>query len=365
MTVYAESAAAAAYAGPELAPESHDPRPRRPRHWLRAAAVVALLALFGTELVLGWPSLSAALSELRAPHPAWLAAAVLAEMASMRAYASMQRRLLRSAGVKVSIVRHIALAYAAHSLSVTLPGGPAFSTRLNFRQMRRFGATPAVASWCIALSGILSAIALAVVTAAGTLTAHGTPQWQTLAALAVAALLLTIGVRRITRHPESVEPVTRAVLSLVNRLRQRPADDGTDRIRGFLDQLRSTRLKPTHALAAIAYAVLNWLLDAACLWLCFHAVGGGGAISATQVLLAFCAGMAAGTITIVPGGLGIIDSALILGLVTGGVATATAIAAVVLYRVVSFGFIISLGWIWLLAMKRMERSCPAPAVTDR
>ena len=349
MTVYADEAAATAYDGLE----GDDPRPRRSRRWLRAAAVLALIALFGAELVMGWPSLSAALSQLRAPNPAWLAAAVLAEMASMRSYASMQRRLLRSAGVRVSIVRHIALAYAAHSLSVTLPGGPAFSTRLNYQQMRRFGATPAVASWCIALSGILSAIALAAVTAGGTLTAHGSPQWQTLAALAVAALLLTIGVRRIARHPEVVEPVTRAVLAFVNRLRHRPADAGTDRIRGFLDQLRSTRLKPTHALAAIAYAVLNWLLDAACLWMCFHAVG-GGAISATQILLAFCAGMAAGTITIVPGGLGIIDSALILGLVTGGVATATAIAVVVLYRVISFGFIISVGWIWLLALKRLS-----------
>ena len=48
-----------------------------------------------------------------------------------------------------------------------VPGGPAFSTRLNYRQMRRFGATPAIASWCIALSGILSAIALAVVTSVG------------------------------------------------------------------------------------------------------------------------------------------------------------------------------------------------------
>jgi uncharacterized protein (TIRG00374 family) len=97
--------------------------------------------------------------------------------------------------------------------------------------------------------------------------------------------------------------------------------------------------------------VLNWLLDAVGLWMCFQAVS-DTPINATQVLLAFCAGMAAATLTIVPAGLGIIDSALIFGLVTGGAPTATAIAAVVLYRIISFGFIIGSGWITWLVMRR-------------
>ena len=49
------------------------------------------------------------------------------------------------AGTKVSIRKHVATAYAAHSLSATLPGGPVFSTTFNFQQMRRFGASAAVA----------------------------------------------------------------------------------------------------------------------------------------------------------------------------------------------------------------------------
>ncbi|MEV6348251.1 lysylphosphatidylglycerol synthase domain-containing protein [Actinoplanes sp. NPDC051851] len=88
-------------------------------------------------------------------------------------------------------------------------------------------------------------------------------------------------------------------------------------------------------------------------------------INSTQVLLAFCAGMAAGTITIVPGGLGIIDSALILGLVTGGVDTPTAIAAVVLYRIISFGFIIGAGWItWLIMRGRHREHLAAMTVPE-
>jgi uncharacterized membrane protein YbhN (UPF0104 family) len=61
-------------------------------------------------------------------------------------------------------------------------------------------------------------------------------------------------------------------------------------------------------------AVANWLLDAACLWMCCTAVGADG-LTATQLVIAYCAGMAAAS---VPGGLGIVDGALVLGLVAGG-----------------------------------------------
>lgn len=326
--------------------------PPRRTPWAVAVIVAAVL---GAELALGWRSLADAVAHLHTPHPGWLAAALLAGTAAMQAYARMQRHLLRSAGVRVSMLRHMALAYAAHSLSVTLPGGPAFSTALNFRQMRRFGASPAVASWCIALSGILSAAALAAITAFSTVTANGTPDWHTFAALAVAAVLATIGVRRLARHPDSLTAVTRPVLILVNRLRRRPADHGQDRIQGFLEQLRAARLTPGHGAAAVTFALLNWLLDAACLWLCCIAVG-GGTISAGQLLLAFCAGMAAGTITIVPGGLGIIDGALILGLMAGGIGTEIAIAVVVLYRLITLGLIVGVGWLSYLAIRPATRN---------
>lgn len=306
-------------------------------------AIGAILLLLAVELVLGWPSLTGALRQLRTPHPGWLLLATGVELGAMNAYARMQRHLLRSAGVRAPMLEHLKLAYAAHSLSVTLPGGPAFSTRFNYQQMRRLGATPAVASWAIALSGILSACALAALTLASAVAAGGAAEWRHLAWLLGGAVALVLAVRHLSRHPS----VFRSALALFNRLRRHPETDGQDRIQGFLAQLRAARLSPGHAAAAAGLALLNWTLDALCLWLCFRAVGERPA-ALTVVLLAFCAAMAAGTITIVPGGLGIIDSALILGLIAGGVAAAPAVAAVVLYRVLSFGFIVALGWLsWL------------------
>ncbi|WIM93132.1 YbhN family protein [Actinoplanes oblitus] len=324
---------------------------------IRLIAVILLLAVFAAELILAGPSLAAAFRELRAPRPGWVALALLTEIAAMHAYARMQRRVLRSAGVRAPLYRHAALAYAAHSLNETLPGGPAFSTRFNYQQMRRFGASPAVASWAIALSGILSATALAAVTAGAALAGQGRPSWSGLAGLGALVVLLTLGVRQVARRPERVEATAGAVLARLNRLRRRDAAAGLGRITGFLRQLGAARLTPGNAAAAGTYAVLNWLLDAVCLWLCWQAVGGGG-ISGTRLLLAFCAGYAAGTITIVPGGLGIIDSALILGLLAGGAGTSTAIATVVLYRIISFGFIVGAGWVAWSVMRRDTRSVP-------
>ncbi|XVU27936.1 lysylphosphatidylglycerol synthase transmembrane domain-containing protein [Actinoplanes sp. CA-054009] len=329
-------------------------RVRPARVWIRRGALTAVAVLFTAELVAGWPALVSALAQLRAPHAGWLAGAVLAEVVAMGCYARMQQFLLRSAGLRVPIHRNLALAYAAHSLNETLPGGPAFSTQFNYQQLRRFGATPAVASWCIVLSGVLSTTALALVAAAGALVSDGTPRWYDVAGLAAVVVLIVAGIRWVGRRPEAVDPATRAVLARINRLRRRPDDEGLQHVRAFTGQLGSARLTAGRGAAATVFAVLNWGLDAVCLGMCLRAVA-GEPVNATQVLLAFCAGMAAGTITLVPGGLGIIDSALILGLVAGGVAADTAIAAVVLYRIVSFGFIIGAGWITWLVLRRRGR----------
>jgi hypothetical protein len=330
---------------------------RSARSWLRRSALVALLVLFAVELTLGWPSLSSALSQLHTSHPGWIAAAMAAELMAMGAYARMQRRLLRSAGLRVPLHRHVALAFAAHSLNETLPGGPAFSIRFNFQQMRRFGATPAVASWSLALSGVLSSAALAAVAVTGAVVSGGSAPRYRLAALLAVALLIIVGIRQVARRPERLEPAVRAVLAPLNRLRRRPTDDGLDRIRGFIAQLGAVRLTLGHGAVAAGLALINWAVDAAALWMCLRAVS-DTPIGAGPMLLAFSAAMAAGTLTIVPGGLGVVDSALILGLVTGGVPTATAIAAVVLYRIVTLGFIIGAGWITWLVIRHPRDAQP-------
>jgi uncharacterized protein (TIRG00374 family) len=273
----------------------------------------------------------------------------------MGTYARMQRALLRGAGTKVKVRKHVAVAYAAHSLSATLPGGPVFSTTFNFQQMRRFGASPAVASWCIALSGVLSAGALVIIGAVDTILSRDPDGWRTVIVYGVSAVVLAIGVRVIAQHPQWLDRPARGLLHGFNRLRRRPADHGQDMLLGFVEQLRSVRVRPANFAMAIGLAVANWLFDALCLWMCCRATGADG-INPTQLVIAYCAGMAAASVPIVPGGLGVVDGALILGLIAGGLSSSSAVAAVVLYRLISFGFIIGAGWLIWLALRYRERS---------
>lgn len=328
-----------------------------PPAWWRRAPVVAavVVAVLAVELVFGWSALVGALAQLRTPRWNWVALALVAEIASMGTYARMQRALLRGAGTKVTVVRHVAMAYAAHSLSASLPGGPVFSTTFNFRQMRRYGASAAVASWCIALSGVLSTGALVVIASAGGILARSGDSWHKLVGYGVAALVLAIAVRLLAQHPEWLNRPARGLLGGVNRVRRQPADHGRDRLLGFVGQLRSVRVQRGSLVLAVVLAVANWLLDALCLWMCCVAVGADG-ITATKLVIAYCAGMAAASVPIVPGGLGVVDGALVLGLVAGGVPGSSAVAAVVLYRLISFGFIIGAGWLVWLGLRHRART---------
>jgi len=329
--------------------------------WRRGPAVaVVVVLIIGVELILGWSSLVGALAQLREPKWGWVAGAVAVELASMRTYARMQRALLRGAGTNVGLFKHVAVAYAAHSLSATLPGGPVFSTTFNFQQMRRFGASAAVASWCIALSGVLSTGALVVIGAVGGILARSSGGWHTLVGYGIGALALAVAVRTVALHPQWLDRPVRALLGGVNRARRRPADHGHDKLVSFVDQLRSVRVHPVSYAIAIVLAVANWLFDALCLWMCCVAVGAEG-ITATKLMIAYCAGMAAASVPIVPGGLGVVDGALILGLAAGGLTSSSAVAAVVLYRLISFGFIIGAGWLIWLSIRRRERGSPAEA----
>jgi hypothetical protein len=66
------------------------------------------------------------------------------------------------------------------------------------------------------------------------------------------------------------------------------------------------------------------------------------------VLLAYAAATAASSAAFLPGGIGLVDGALLAALVAGGVPSKPALAAVLLYRLISFIGVAASGWLaWL------------------
>jgi uncharacterized membrane protein YbhN (UPF0104 family) len=329
------------------APSGAVSRTRRGRY--RQVGVVAMVVVvLGVELVVGAPAVGSALHHLRAPVWSWIGLAVLAEAASMGVFARMQRRLLAAAGTWVPLHRAVALAYASHSLSVTLPGGPVFSTAFNLAQMRRFGASPAAAAWTVALSGMLSSAALVLIGALGEVIGHGHHGLPAVAIDIVLACAVAVIVRALVRHPDLLAGAVTRALRVVNSMLRRPVDRGRVQVVAIVEQLCAVRLPGRDLLMVAGFAVGNWLLDAACFWLSALAVGADIRSLAT-VLVAYTAGMAAASIPLVPGGLGVVDAALVLGLIACGTPADAAIATTIVFRLISFGLVISTGWVsWLL-----------------
>lgn len=315
--------------------------------WVIGAVVVVVLAV---EVVLLYPSISDAVRRLGSVHWGWIAACVAAAAASMSSFARMQRRLLGAAGVKVRQVQSLAVTYAANAMSVSLPGGPLFSTTFTYRQSRRWGASPVVASWQLAMAGVLSTGGLALLTAAAALLVGGTANPVALVTAAAAIIALVVGVRWVVRHPDGLLTAGRVVLRWVNSVRGHPAEQGLDRWREILAQLESVTLGRRDGAAAFGWAGWNWIADVACLGFACYAAGAHPSIAGLAI--AYAAGKAVGTVPLLPGGLGVVDGALTAALVAGGLTAAEALPAVIIYRLISFVLVAVAGWITFGVMFR-------------
>lgn len=326
----------------ETSPAGADsPAPRR--RGLRTVAGVVVAGVLGTEAVLAAPYLSGATAAVTQAADGWVGLAVLAATGSLTAFALVRRRLLRAAGLDASAASALGSVLVANAFHMTLPGGVAFSTGSAFRWLRRHGAGPTVAAWNLAVNGLLSTAGLAALGVVASLLV-GSTSWIRLAVEISGVALLALGVGRLVRHPDRALRAATHVLAGLNRMRRRPAGTGVDRLTRTAEQLRAVRPTARDWATASGYAVANWLLDLACLTACAHAVGLTG-LGLPVLLTAYVAGSATSSLSLLPGGIGTVEAALVLGLVAGGAPTTAALSAVVLYRLISLVGVVVVGWV--------------------
>ena len=245
----------------------------------RRLVVVAVSLLLVVELVVGWPWLVATFENYQTPDWGWFGLALGAAVASMGAYARMQRRLLCVGGTAVSLPSATVLAYASHSLSDTLPGGPAFSAVFSFRRMRRMGASAGVASWVIAFSGAISAAALVVIGLVAGLMVTGRTDTAAVVGYVALAVVLAVAVRALSRRPGLVRRTVAPVVTAVNRLLRAHPQRGLTRVHAVIDELTAVRIRPRDLAVTAVLAVVNWLLDALAFYLSLVAVGAAAGLA--------------------------------------------------------------------------------------
>jgi uncharacterized membrane protein YbhN (UPF0104 family) len=316
---------------------------RRRFRWVKWVLGAVILALLVGEGVYLWPRLHESWRTLTEIHWGWLFLCIVLQAMSMSGFGRLQKQLLHAGGVDVSQGKSVSVVYGATAMSLTLPAGQVFSTAFTYRQTRRWGASPIVASWQLVFSGVVAAAGLALLGIAGAALVGQGIGFKFVVSLVVLGLVLFAG-NYLARHPGTLEAMLRRVLALINRLRKKPADHGIAKLAEIRAQLESVDLGKKDAALVGVWALVHRFADVACLGAACYAIGADPKLSG--LLIAFAAGKAVGSIPFAPGGIVYVDATLIYGLTAGaGLPAAQAVAAAFVYRLVSFILVAVVGWI--------------------
>ncbi|MDQ6837240.1 MAG: YbhN family protein [Actinomycetota bacterium] len=334
---------------------------------VRLVALVALAAI-AVNLVAGRRTeLEGAATILGDLRWGWLVLAFSIEITSVVAFAEVERRMLCAGGLRVGLWPLTGIALAGNSVQNSLPGGVAWASVFAYRQFRVRGADDVLAAWTMVAVEILSGASLALLAGVGVALAGDTATELnlvgTILVMAVVAVAVVVVVRRRGGHV----PITVGswVLRMIQRLVHRPRGNAHDIVSKAWQRLMVITPSRRDWLIGLGWSEVNWLADCACLAIAFLAVG--ATVPWQGLVLAYGAGQLAANLPITPGGLGVVEGSLAIALVAYGNNEASTVAAVLLYRVVSFWAMLPLGWTaWavLTARTRHAAQGPRPALRE-
>jgi hypothetical protein len=300
------------------------------------------------------------IAALTGADPGWVALAAALQAASLAAFAWQQRQLLRSLGVRMRARFVLAVTLARTAISISLPVGSAVSAGYAIREYQRAGAAREISAASMIVSGLASIGGLTLLyTGGGAAVLTSNPALllspRPLAVVAALAALTTAAVvlgRRQMRRPR--------------RANDRPAPDGRA-VRYARKTLAAAReawqagaaLRARDWVISVLAFAVNWLTDLLCLAATCRAVG-------LPVGITTLAGIYLGVqivrqVPLTPGGVGVIDTALVAGLTAAGATSVTAAAAAVIYRLISCWLLLPIGGAAILNLRRTASG----GITDR
>jgi putative heme transporter len=341
---------------PETAPR------RRPSLVKTVLTVVAMLVVV-VLLVAQRGQLVSAVAALRHLRWWWVVAAVGLEGLSMAAFARLQRTMLQAGGTRLPITSALGITYAGNAISVSLPlAGPEVGTLFAYRQFQRRGATQVTAAWTVLASGVVSSLAFTVVVVGGALISTN-PAAATAGAIGgltlIVPLVLGLVAVRVPAVASWLERLAARVLGLVQRVIHKPAGDPATLISRARDEVSALHLRRTSWVKVVLFSLINWLADAGCLAVAIKAAG--LPLPLRSIVLIWSVAAAATTLNLTPGGLGVVEAALIAALVATQLPTSEATTAVLVYRLVSFWLVLAVGWVaYPIVGRRGARTRGAP-----
>ncbi|HZD72067.1 MAG TPA: YbhN family protein [Actinomycetes bacterium] len=283
----------------------------------------------------------------------WLLLAIALELASILAYTLLTRAvLLHSRPPRFDVLLRTQLSTLA--VNHVVPGGAAAGGALGYRLLTEAGLPGTDTAFALATQSAGSAVVLNVLLWTGlvvSIPVHGyNPLYGTagvLGALLIAAFAAVVVL--LMRGEERAVKLLRVV---AGRLPMLDPDRVVAIVRRLADRLRTLAADRALVGRATGWAVGNWLLDAASLWVFVGAFGHWARFE--DLIVAFGLANVLAVLPITPSGLGVVEFVLTSTLVGFGTPRDIALLGVIGYRVLNFWLPIPLGGLAYLSL-RAER----------
>ena len=277
-------------------------------------------------------------AELRHARPGFVVAAVAAQAVSLACYALLYRRVLASLGARVPFWLTARVTLASFLVSHVTPFGSAAGTALNVSTLETEGVAVSTTGEAIALTSLVSTVALIVLFGTGLVATAGRHLSHTYLVIAGAALALVVSVLVLAlvvgAHPDIAARAGRRVAGLARRVRASVDPDKVAQTSKRLALLARSALTGRAFLASFGFAWADLLFDLLSLDLMFVAVRyqpGFGPLA-----VAYSAANFASALPITPGGLGVAEVTLVAITAGFGAPRPTAVLAVLGYRLVNY-----------------------------
>jgi uncharacterized protein (TIRG00374 family) len=338
----------------ELPPILRDPsrpttrKPFRPvRFGIKTGLFLVVFYFFILPLI---PGFRRAADELLDVQPFLLICGIGLQVGSWWAYAFLTRAALGDARNMISPMRMFRIGMSSKALTYIVPAGNAAGSALGYRLLTLSGVRGADAGFAMATAGIGSAVVLNVLLWLALLISiplRGANGLYVVAALAgIVVMMVAVGIVVGLIHGQSrAEKIMRAIA----RKFRFDEDKATAAVRQVGVRVEDLLDDKQLMWRVIGFAALNWVLDAASLWVFLRAFGGSLALDA--LFVAFGLANVIGVIPITPGGLGIVEWVYIPTLVGFGLSRANATLGVGVYRISQFFLPIFVGGVCYASLR--------------
>lgn len=308
----------------------------------RSPLVIVLFLVFNFLVLPQLGGFGQALERLSAVDPLLLLLALALTLASLVSYAPLTRATLPPEP-RLSLGTLLRMQLATKALSHLVPGGSAAGSTLGYRLLTQAGVDGVAAGFSMATVGLGSAVVLNLILWLALLISIPldgfNPAYGTASIIGMVLLATFTGL--VILLMRGSEAAVRIVRGVADKLPYVEPDTAERFVRTLVSRLHHLVQNPQLIRRGVIWATLNWLLDAASLWVFIRAFG--PALSPVDLIVAFCVVNILAAIPLTPGGLGVVEIALPALLVGFGLDRGTAGIAVATYRAAQFWLPIPLG----------------------